>query len=79
LPILATAVVGAWRGAVSGLVLLILLALDVAGVTSIAGAIRHLFRDRHPQRRKYLLAALVLTAVIVVFFLNDARIVVFTH
>jgi hypothetical protein len=79
LPLLATAVVGAWRDTVSGAVLAVLLVLDVAGVMSIAGAIRHLFRDRHPHRWKYVLAALALTAVIVAFFINDARIVVFAH
>jgi hypothetical protein len=79
LPILATALVGVWRGMVTGLVLALLLVLDVAGITSIAVAVRGTFRERHPHRRWYLLAALALTAVIVVFFVNDARLLVSAH
>ncbi len=79
LPLLATVLVSSWGGLVSGGVLVILLFLDVAGVISIAGTVRHLFRRRHPHRRKYLLAAVALTAIIVVFFINDTRVLEFTH
>lgn len=79
LPLMATALVGAWRGVATGSVLAGLLVLDVAGVASIVVAVRRLFRDRHPHRRKYLLAAVVLTAIIVVFFVNDLRMTVFSH
>ncbi|MGH3439031.1 MAG: hypothetical protein ACRDRN_21535 [Sciscionella sp.] len=79
LPLIATALVGVRRGVATGSVLAALLVLDLAGVTSIVVAIRRLFRDRHPHRRKYLLAALFLTAIIVVFFINDVRMLVFSH
>jgi hypothetical protein len=64
---------------VTGGLLAVLLVLDVAGITSIAGAIRHPFRERNPHRWWYLLAALALTAIIVVFFINDARMLAATH
>jgi hypothetical protein len=79
LPLLATALVGAWGGLISGGVLAILLFLDIAGVISIAGIVRHLFRRRRPHRRKYLLVAVALTAIIVVFFISDTRVLEFTH
>lgn len=79
LPLIATALVGVRQTVATGTVLAGLAVLDIAGVTSIVVAIRRLFRDGHQHRRAYLLAAVVLTAVIVVFFVNDLRILLWRH
>jgi hypothetical protein len=73
LPVLSVAL-RARPGIVSGLALGMLVILDVGAVVSIIATLRVLWRHRHPRRWQYLPVAAGLTAVVVLFFVNDIRV-----
>lgn len=72
-PLLGVAT-GPTLGIVTGVALGVLVLLDVIAAISIVATLRWLWRHQHPRRWQYLALALVLTALIAVFLMNDVRV-----
>jgi hypothetical protein len=76
LPLLAVAT-GATAGIVAGAALALLLTLDAIAVVALAATLRRLWRLQHPRRWQYLPVALALTLLVGLFFVIDARVLVY--
>lgn len=70
---LTAAATSATRAVVTGAALGVLVVLDTVAVISIVATLRRLWRHQHPRRWLYLPPALILTALIALLLLNDAR------
>jgi hypothetical protein len=75
LPLLGVAT-GATVGTVTWAAFGLLVALDVVTVGAIVASLRRLWRFQHPRRWQYLPVAVVLTLLVAVFLVNDARVLV---
>jgi hypothetical protein len=77
---LALPLLGVATGAAVGIVTWgafgLLFALDVVAVGGVVASLRRLWRFQHPRRWQYLPVALVLTLLVAVFLVNDARVLV---
>jgi hypothetical protein len=77
LPLLGAAA-GATLGIVAGAALAILAILDIIALIAIAATVRRLWRLRYPRWR-YLPLAVALMSFVCLFFVNDARVLIFSR